>query len=295
MKRVLLVFFVCILFWSNAQNFEMTFKSPQAYNPAFVGLNDFGSLNLGGNLYNNTLITTNTYVGYNTYVKKISGGIGVYNFNRRFDKYSNQNRLGVNYAYQTNIKDNWALSIGGGGEYIRNVYSFPDYPCSQTPCIPDEQVFNYMNLRLGGVLYSKQMFIGVSAVQPLNFSDFFVEYNINAGYHFDLPKYDALNFNVSIEYLSDYGFGRFSINSVWQYKQFYLGTKWINFDYVGAVQLGADFNRFRLYYSVTFGQSMFDNAQSTLNKIIYFNEIALQIKLPKFVNRNSKAFTHLMY
>ncbi len=293
MKNLLLIFFLSIGYNSIGQNIEMTYKAPQILNPAFTGVNDFGSINLLGNLNRyNWLNRFTSYVGYNAYVPVLKGGIGGYNYNYSFDfsDIMNINRTGLNYAFQSDIGEKWSFSLGVGVDFMS--YKSFIFQCNETVCVEEPVNFNIINVSSGGLFYSKHLYFAFAVNQIRNVLFDRQKYSINTGYYFELPNIEDFSFNVSLEYLNGiYDLGNLSINSMFNYKLFYLGLKWFNFDYEGAVQLGANLKRYSLNYSLWASQSMF----SIQKHIVFRNEIALQIKLPQTINRQSKGFNHLLF
>ena len=286
MKRLFILCFVLLSINVNAQSFQMGYKSPLVLNPAFTGISDFGRLNLTANGYkypNSKKGKLNNYLGYDGYLSKYNSGVGLYTTNEFFSDFQRNSSVGLSYSYQGNIKNNWNYSAGA--QFSFNQY-FIDYDkiimiCTDI-CPTGPKTFNYYNLVLGGLVYSDKWFFGAT----YSFED---ESNFNLGYTQHFKNIDDLSITGSVFLNSSYhGWTYFEIQSLVKYKMLYLGAKFGSIDTYGF-QAGVDLYRFRLNYGFQY------NASKLANNAPCFNEVSIQVKLPKTLKRNSAGFKHLLY
>ena len=284
--------FILISNQIKAQNFAMNGKTPLAINPAFTGITDFGRLGITGNKFpvlEN--YESNFYAGYDAYISKLKGGVGFYNSNRIISNFYRNSYYALSYAYQNKINDKWSYSLGANVKLNESVTNWNNIVIvsSQAP-FPFGKVKQYgLYFTLGGLIYSDKWFLGYALADVMPNQSFTAsKSNINFGRTFTFKNIKDLSLTTSI-YMSlrHNGWTYMDLQTVAKYKFMYLGAKIGETGF--AFQTGANFNRFRLIYSL-------DNSISKLvNTGLFSHEIALQVKLPNTINRNSKAFKHLIY
>jgi len=252
---------------------NLKFSSPLISNPALTGLGKTPQLNFK---FSHFYGLNRTYLDYNQYSNKLHGGLGVYFNAGRFELYKESfSYFGFNYAYQNKITDKWNYSIGAGVDFSGS-YGYSNGTSYSSL---------YFNYHLGGLLYTKKFFMGITA------KDLYKKYskslNFSFGYQIQPFKNKAFYITPSLQFSNQYN--SFSISSV------DLNLKYKNFSIGGGYQrgfaylnLGYDFNRFRVNYSL----GKFNNWLGE----DYSHEFAIKFKLnnkkqqPKSLRFNANLF-----
>jgi len=284
MKKNLLLGFVLLSLQSYGQDYVMNGKALLNINPAFTGIYDYGKLSASANISGSKdFYRANIYSGYDTYLSKLNGGVGVYNTYQKWGSVSKMITTSVTYAYQGKIKNKLNYSSGltfSLNQHIMN-WDLIDVHCFDI-CPTGIEKDNSFNLVLGGLLYSEKWFLGAT----FSFED---ESNFNLGYTHRFKKVDDLSLTTSLFLNSSYkGFTYFELQSLLNYKMIYFGAKYGSMDRY-AFQLGSDLKRFKLTYGVLI------NTFSLVNESGITHEVNLQVKLPKTINRKSEGFNRVIF
>ena len=293
------------LWAQNILHTAMKGKSVEMLNPALVGGQGFGRVNLLSGVSTVSPLSVNfLYANYNTHLSKISGGLSVHYYSKteRFSSNIPQpdvttDNIGFTYAFQHNIGEKWAFSLGATANYYKNTQLWKDFSQTINNCdgCPSSDVINKaFNVNVGGLIYSKHFFFGASVFNATNRGVAYVDplsVKLNLGYTFIFND-SISNFTLSALVEHDGLIPNIELQGLFKYKILYLGVKGGlgGYSINSGVQIGFEYDRFRLNYQLGLNDFYWYNTTTRLS-----HEIGLQIKFPKEVKRQSNSFNHLIY
>ena len=236
--------------------FNLLRSLPQQANTAFTGSSGQNRLVIGSSYigYLQNFYNLSNYVGYDQYVKKLHGGLGVelnqltyWNFNTR-----GTTRLMLNYAYHANLADRLKLSAGIGAgiqhDYM-NISSANPYAT-----LAEDSTLNAVNFRwkTGFVLHSNNLYFGSQFVSGAKSRK---EPNLSSRSFFTLVgggaikpfKNKELAFSPSFLYAYQDGFQSLQLQMVFSTGKFALGVNSTFNSSIGILG-AAYFKKFDLKY-----------------------------------------------
>lgn len=250
---------------------NMPFSTPELSNPAFTGMYDQSRLSLysGFGQY-----FSQYYAGYSQYSNRLNGGLGAYvrgtNINFDTQTKGRSYAVGLSYAYQHKINENWRFSSGLSAEFGQaNYYNFPDnYPSL------------IIGLKAGGLIYSDHFFSSLT-VNAFTYDRFLVQ--SRTGYQ--IKPFENKDFSITpiLTYQYDQ-YHRLALNIELAYKRFHIGGGISGGR--GNLSAGIDFKRFRINYN--YGNLSNDFKYNT-------HQFSLQFKIGSSKNRASKAFNKNLF
>ncbi len=185
MRRVLYVFLAVlgIVFESRAQDpqFSQFYAAPLYINPAFTGASTF--TRVGANYRNQWPSLDASFVTFSVYadhfIEKYNSGIGmIITTDQEGLAGLKSTSIGLSYAYQLKLNDNIVFRPGFQMSYTSRNVNFTDLVWGSQldpvtgfdPNLPPDPTLtpggssvSYVDMTVGGILYSKSLFIGVTA------------------------------------------------------------------------------------------------------------------------------------
>jgi len=184
MRKVLLIFLAAIgLFLEEAKaqdpQFSQFYAAPLYINPAFTGSSEFTRMGIN---YRNqwpsldaSFVTYSVYIDH--YVERINSGIGmIITTDQEGLAGLRSTTIGLSYAYQLRLSDKLVFRPGFQAGFTSRDVNFSDLVWGSQldpingfdPTLPGENIgsgesTSYLDLSVGGILYSKNLFIGFSA------------------------------------------------------------------------------------------------------------------------------------
>ena len=254
--RTIFILLIAVNTVAQETQFNLLRSLPQQANAAFTGSSDQNRLVIGSSYigYLQSFYNLSNYVGYDQYVKKLHGGLGVelnqmayWNFKTR-----GTTRLMLNYAYHANLTDRLKLSAGIGAgmqhDYM-NKSSLDPYAS-----IVEDTTLNAVNFRwkTGFVLHSKNLYFGSQFVsgaksdnEPNLRSRSFL--TVFGGGVIRPFKNKELTFNPSFLYGYQDGFQSLQLQLVFSTRKFAIGVNSTSYSSIGILG-AAYFKQFDLKY-----------------------------------------------
>lgn len=262
----------------NAQDlgFNMENKVPLILNPALTGINDYGIASI---FYQNrmpglSVNYTASTLSFDLPIKKLHGGLGFYYLNNN-GNYRTDN-FGLSYSFQKKITRKVSLSIGTSMELlhnqVKNNLGFGDiYYSNLNPY--------QLNTNLGGLVFSKNAFIGAS-VRNIS-TDRPLYLTTNVGYKFTLLKENQLQLTpvLSYSYQDQFQNITFKLNTSYQWAHLSIGYRKGDSFLLAA---GIDIKNFNINYGYNITTSVLTNSGNGSH------EISLSFK---FKNLKKEIFT----
>ncbi len=184
MRRALLVILAITgLFFEEASaqdpQYSQFYAAPLYINPAFTGASTY--TRVGSNYRNQWPSLRASFVTFSVYadhfIERYNSGVGVI-INRDQEGFAglNSTSIGLSYAYQLKLNDNMVFRPGVQFAFTSRSVNFNDLVWGSQldpvngfdPNLPGEtfntgQNQSYMDINVGGLLYSRNLFIGVAA------------------------------------------------------------------------------------------------------------------------------------
>ena len=208
----------------NAQSlgFNMENKVPLIFNPALTGVNNYATASI---FHQNTLPTLsgsfNTLlVSFQTPIKKLHGGLGLYYLNN--NSILKTDNFGLSYSFQTSLTEKYSLSIGTSVELLHNQIKkslvFGDiYPFYFEPY--------QVNTNLGILVFSKNMFFGATVKNLSITAPIYLTTNL--GYRFNILNEKLLHVTPTLSYSYQDSFQNltFKVNTSYKWAHLTLGYR----------------------------------------------------------------------
>ena len=184
MRKVIIVFLAAVgLFFVEAKaqdpQFSQFYAAPLYINPAFAGSSEF--TRIGANYRNQWPSLDASFVTFSVYadhfIDKYNSGIGLtVTTDQEGLAGLRSTSIGFSYAYQLKLNETLVFRPGFQTAFTSRNVNFTDLVWGSQldpingydPTLPGENVgtgesTSYMDLSVGGILYSKNLFIGVAA------------------------------------------------------------------------------------------------------------------------------------
>ena len=160
--------------------FSQFYAAPLYINPAFSGASNY--TRVGANYRNQwpsldaSFVTFSVYADH--YIDRFNSGVGlIITTDKEGLAGLNSTAIGASYAYQLKISDNLVFRPGVQFTYTNRHANFNDLifgnqitPDGYDPTLSSEENFdsglrvNYIDIAVGGLIYSKSLFVGFSAL-----------------------------------------------------------------------------------------------------------------------------------
>ncbi len=253
---------------------------PIETNPALTGIFSSGNLNLGYHSYFDEYSYKTSFANYQTHLSALNSGIGI-NINQINQGFYSRTMAGLAYAYHHDLNQTLSLSLGLGA----TLNSFNSAYFMYTTHSPYFQ--NRMDFSSGLVLHHDRFFVSISANQ-LNRLGLPFQLNTIYGHKFRIQRVKGLELIPSIRYslMNKYRNLETTLNVNYKGFKSVLGYRFNDSFNFG---IGYHWNRISLQYSIL-------KSTSTLGETsAIYHQIGLQLKLPKTINRQTKALDFRLF
>lgn len=260
MIRIITILLITITFNTIAQSPQFTLQRslPQLANSGFTGSSQVNRLVIGSSFESigKNFYALSNYIGYDQYVKKLHGGLGVEINQSIFGNFDLQGstQFMVNYAYHQSItrKLNLSVGIGGGVSSMFNHFIFTD----EFGTVINDTTSHSTKFRwkTGLVLHTANFYFGAQYIPKIEFRDLLEQVDQSLLTVFiggDLKPFEnkSLSISPSLLYTNQNSFQNINFQLAFSTARFGLGINTTfrdNFSVFGALY----FNRFDLKYNI---------------------------------------------
>jgi len=275
--RNIFIFFVASQTFGQEQQFNLQRSLPLEANAAFAGSGGANRLVIGTHYqpFVKNYFSLSNYVGYDQYVKKLHGGLGIDLNQTIYKTYNNYslNRVMVNYAFHQKITEKLKLSLGVGAGFARSSQHF-EFTDTSGLVVSDTTFYNMsFRYKAGVILHSKNFYIGAQYIPSTKlitspYQQYFQLFKLYAGGQLSPFNNKELTFSPSVLFSSQSGYQLLDLQLAFATPKFAVGINTTVNRKIGGFA-GVYFNKFNLKYHYAINMSSLSSAHRQSHELVF--------------------------